>query len=407
MHRSLLACIFIVSLLATGFVNVGVTAAAVSQPQSHCKGWASIPGPNPSQYNSGLSSVTASAANDVWAVGGYQDVQSGVDKTLAAHWNGTNWNVVSSPSPGIEYNGLSGVSRVPQSNQHQAWAVGYYSMTPIGPPRVDLTLIEQWKGTAWNVVTSPNVNPGVEQNDLFGVAAISAKDVWAVGVHSANNQNNYETLIEHWDGTQWSIVPSPNAGSRTNYLYSVAAISSKDVWAVGYYFPDIGSAYQTLIEHWDGTSWSVVSSPSPGSLDNKLAAIASIPGSNELWAVGYYSSIPGPDQTLIEQWNGSSWSVVPGPNPGSSIDSLTGVASISKSDAWAVGYDSVNNSPFQTLILRWNGTNWQVVPSPNPGPEYNILLAATHVPGTTQAWTVGDSFSPNQGIQQTLTAFHC
>ena len=406
MRRSFIACISVVFLLATCFLNVGFTARAMSQPQSHCKGWTSIPGPNPSQYDSGLSSVTASTANDVWAVGGYQDDQSGAGETLTAQWNGTSWNVVPSQNPGIEYNGLLGVSRVPQSHLHQAWAVGYYSMTPIGPPRLDLTLIEQWNGTTWKVVPSPNVDPGVEQNDLYGVAAISAKDVWAVGTHSANGQNYYETLIEHWDGTQWSIIPSPNAGSRKNFLYSVAAISSNNVWAAGYYFPDFGSTYQTLVEHWDGTTWSVIPSPSPGSSDNRLASITSIQGSNELWAVGYYTDMYTPDQTLIEQWNGSAWSVVSSPNLGSGTNALTGVASISKSDAWAVGYDSVNNSPFQTLILHWNGTKWQVVPSPNPGPQHNVLFAVTHVPGTTQAWTVGDSFT-DQGLQQTLTAFHC
>src|SRR5579872_883691 len=100
----------------------------------------------------------------------------------------------------------------------------------------------------WKIVPSPG--KGV----LQGTAAISANDVWAVGSQSFN------TLIEHWNGTAWKIVASPNQGSNDN-LMSVSAVSTSDVWTVGWqYFPKTG-AYAPLIEHWDGSKWSLVSSP--------------------------------------------------------------------------------------------------------------------------------------------------
>ena len=79
-------------------------------------------------------------------------------------------------------------------------------------------------------------------------------------LRTASLSNNYQTLIERWDGTSWAIVSSPNTSTtQNNYLYGVTCASASECWAVGYYF--YGSAYQTLIERWDGTSWAIVSSP--------------------------------------------------------------------------------------------------------------------------------------------------
>jgi hypothetical protein len=86
-----------------------------------------------------------------------------------------------------------------------------------------------------------------------GIAAISATDIWAVG-------SGLGTLTDHWNGTKWSLVKSPSPGLEYNSLNGVAAISSNDAWAVGSYSnnPQIPDT-NTLIEHWNGTKWSVVS----------------------------------------------------------------------------------------------------------------------------------------------------
>ena len=67
-----------------------------------------------------------------------------------------------------------------------------------------------------------------------------------------------------WNGSTWSVVTSPNAGTGSNYLYGVAAVSVSDIWAVGYY-TTTGTLQQTLTLHWDGAAWTQVPSPSPGS----------------------------------------------------------------------------------------------------------------------------------------------
>ena len=107
-----------------------------------------------------------------------------------------------------------------------------------------------------------------------------------------------QTLIEHWNGTSWSIVSSPNPGAGG--LNGVAIISATDIWAVGAFFNTTSNITQTLIEQWNGTSWSVVTSPNPSSTTNLLEAAAADPSSGQAWAVGEFTAASGATQTLTE-----------------------------------------------------------------------------------------------------------
>src|SRR6266568_3759982 len=188
----------------------------------------------------------------------------------------------------------------------------------------------------WSVVPSPN--PNVVPSGLSGVAAVSATDAWAVGT-SGSQMSHGQTLIEHWDGAHWQIVKSPNPGSIYNSLYAVTAVSATNVWAVGYYVNTTGVT-QTLTEHWNGTSWSVVKSPSPGSGDD-LRGVAAV-SAHDVWAVGSDNNSNNVFQTLTEQWNGKQWSVVKSPSPGSFNTQLLAVAATSAHDVWAVGHADSN-----------------------------------------------------------------
>ena len=85
--------------------------------------------------------------------------------------------------------------------------------------------------------------------------------VAVLGRRRIHNGSAYETLIEHWDGTSWSIVTSPN-GSTTqdNLLDSVTCTSASQCWAVGDYYN--GSAYQTLIEQYTAPLLQIVTAQS-------------------------------------------------------------------------------------------------------------------------------------------------
>jgi hypothetical protein len=131
---------------------------------------------------------------------------------------------------------------------------------------------------------------------LNAVLALAPNDVWAVGFSTPvapPKQAATLTLIEHFDGTSWAIVPSPNVGpnspNQSNRLLGLTANSANDIWAFGSYFPADGSGHQmTLLLHWDGTSWTIASSPSPakGGFPCDLLWAGVAPSSGNVWILG-------------------------------------------------------------------------------------------------------------------------
>jgi hypothetical protein len=148
----------------------------------------------------------------------------------------------------------------------------------------------------WSIVKSPNGS--LPQNTLNGIVAISQHDVWAVGDGQCLSDSCSKTLIEHWNGSQWSIVTSPNPGFTQNLLNGAVAISQHDVWAVGSFDSNGGSKVNTMVLHWNGSQWSIVTSPNRGSGDffNAVAAVSA----HDVWAGGAYFTTSHPNQTLIE-----------------------------------------------------------------------------------------------------------
>ena len=245
---------------------------------------------------------------------------------------------------------------------------------------------------SWSIIASPDAGL---YDELDGVTAISANDVWAVGYITELNGVNTQTLIEHWDGSQWKIVSSPNPGSERDQLYGVAAISANDVWAVGDSFNGGNSNNLTLIEHWDGTQWSVVSSANIGNGKSIFSGVAAL-SANNIWAVGFKRN----SKTLIEHWDGTQWKSTPSAKV---TGGLFGIVALSTNNAWAIGAVVPSKRVFQTVIEHWDGSNWSVVPSPGAG-SYSRLNGIAAVPGTNNLWAVGLHEKGNQG---TLIEFYC
>jgi hypothetical protein len=342
------------------------TAPAVSLDTPNCNpDWVVVASPDAGSSNNVLVGVSAVTSNDVWSVGSYFD-GSGNTRTLIEHWDGSIWSVVSSPNVGTTSNSLQGVIAITSSN---VWAVGSGN---------GQTLIEHWDGNTWSIVSSPNV--GTASNVLQGVSDVAPDDIWAVGYYSSNS--NPQTLIEHWDGNTWSIVSSPNVGTAGSVLQGVSDVAPDDIWAVGYYNTS-SFIPQTLTEHWDGSTWGVVSSPNVGSSRNGLEGVTAI-SSNDVWAVGYYDS--SGFRTLALHWNGSIWSVVSSPSIGTNYNNLFAVTAVTANDVWAVG--SYSNGTAQTLTEHWDGSTWSVVSSPNTGIGYNELFGVTAI-SSTDVWAAG------------------
>jgi hypothetical protein len=304
---------------------------------------------------------------------------------LAGHSaQATDWEVVASPNAGRQANSLSSVAAV---TDNDVWAVGWAFNAQLNAYR---TVTEHWNGTRWSVVRSPNATNGY--NLLNGVGVVAANDVWAVG--QAANGSTYSTIIQHWNGTSWNIVSSPNVPGFSNVLQAISVVSANDIWAVGY-SQDANFNTFTLTLHWNGAAWSIV--PSPSVNDDILFGVDAV-ASNDVWAVGRSQDEA---RTLTLHWNGSAWSVVPSPNDSSEDNILFGVAAVTSNDVWAVGQACCH----KTLAIHWDGASWSVVPTPDFDPNAtNQVLVGIVAPSSDNIWTAGQYIVPLQGSAQfTLT----
>jgi hypothetical protein len=342
---------FGVALVAGGVV-VGAMAAS---PPAGASGlaWSTVSTPDTSSSQTNeLVGVSCATRSDCWAVGWAGGDGGTAEQTLAEHWNGSAWSIVATPNASSSQNNLLAVDCVTSSD---CWAVGERNSSTGG---VSETLAEHWNGTAWSMVVTPNT--GI----LFGVACTNSSDCWAVGNSSTGGVPPGETLAEHWNGTAWSVVPTPNNTSwQFNYLYGVACATGSDCWAMGY-AANTGTVNQTLAEHWNGTAWSIVATPNTGSSINDLLAVDCVTNSN-CWAVGRTGNDEAVNQTLAEHWNGTAWSIVATPLGQST---LSGVTCVDRSHCWAVGAGT-------SSIEHWHRTVWSIVATPNAAPLSSVACA--------------------------------
>jgi hypothetical protein len=276
------------------------------------------------------------------------------------------------------------------------WIVG----TQAVPVAKVHTAAEHWDGAEWTLV--PTVDPGLGENALNGVAVVATDDVWAVGFMQPQKKtsNAFRTLIEHWDGTQWSVVPSPSVGDGSNTLTGVSALSAHNIWAVGYYFSGNAHVRSTLVEHYDGSDWTVVPSPNPGGTSDSLIDVTAISATN-VWAAGFSDAGLGYG-ALLEHWDGASWTpVAPAADPGVKEAVFTGISARGGKNIWAVGYHVVG-SQYATLTEHWDGSSWSLVPSPD-GPDQIVTVLRGGATSAGQAWAVGFDYHLNAGRYKAFT----
>ena len=336
---ALLLSVSVVGALCGVVLHSSVAEAAPSQ-------WTVTPVPH-GDGATNLAGVSCTSSTFCAAVGSL-----GEAGTLVELWNGDTWSVSASPSPGGDPDELFGVSCVSPTF---CVAVGWYYKKSTSSYR---TLIEMWDGRHWSISLSPS--PGV-RSALFGVSCASASSCMAVGYHEGKSGS--VTLVEPWNGRDWSIAKSPDKGGRDSVLQSISCPSPTTCVAVGWYDGDSGEL--TLVESWSGNAWSVISSPDPGSGNNDLLGV-SCSGTSRCQAVGTYSIASGPSRSLVESWNGRSWSYVTSSDEGALANTLEGVSCTSSSSCTAVGFYETGTQGYRTLIEAWNGFGWSVSPSPSP-----------------------------------------
>lgn len=371
--------------------GTGKPASPVSL--SGVTGWTQVPSFSFGNQDNILAGVSAASAMDVWAVGAYVPSLDGVLSALAHHFDGTRWTAFPLPNVGVQQNILQAVS---MPSPGKAWAVGDY----IDGQFQQQTLIEHFDGTVWSVVPSPS--PGAKQNILYGVAAVTDTDVWAVGGFQDAN-DLWHTLTEHWDGTAWSVVNAIDAGITGNQFYAVRALATNNVYAVGQQ-AGAGFPNQALIEHWDGTSWTVVASPadpSASALPLGLTATAS-----SLILVGEQETDTVPFTSYVASGAPTALSIQSTPNLGAGENDPFAVAIGNDGTTWVVGW-AVNPASdlHDPLVLQGVNGVFSLVSVPNPSNLGDSGFAAvTAVPGGG-VWAVGVT-ATSKSNYSTLIEFH-
>ena len=229
--------------------------------------------------------MSAVSSNDVWAVGSALAVN---DSTLAAHWNGHTWQA----APPLAASGIPDFEAVSAVSTDDVWAVG----TALGVN--DSTLAAHWNGHTWQVVTTPCLNGAKiivqenachqSSNQLTGVTAVATNNVWASG-YETENSDFHVPYVLHWNGKTWSLIKTPNPGTGHggvgSQLFAITALSASDVWVVGH-SQNANGTITTLTEQFNGSTWSVVPSPNPGLLGVDTLFGVARAAAGQLFAVG-------------------------------------------------------------------------------------------------------------------------
>ena len=329
--------------------------------------WTVVPSPSPSTVRNILRGVGSITSNDVWAVGVYDQLPS---LTLTQHWDGSSWQTVSSPSPGSGYNELYEVQGFASND---VYSVGYYASTQ-GIPQM---LVLHWNGSSWNIMSTPTVQGGSGFECIFG---LSPNNIYAGGYKAVGAPGpTTGTLIGHWNGSSWSIIPSPNqSNNRTNRIEDMKGLSDNDIWAAGY-SRAIGENFKAMLIHKDGSGWNLVTIPLIGD-ESFLYSVDPI-SANDVWATGDYNDA-GTLHPLFMHFNGSSWTLVTSPDGGASTTHF------SANDIWSVGGG----------FAHYDGNVWSDVAVQSP--DGTSLLNVTRTPSNS-LWVVGRYFDGN--ILKTLT----
>jgi hypothetical protein len=349
--------------------------------------------PNPSgAQESVLVAVACTTAGGCTAVGGFIDT-SGPEMTLAEAWNGTSWSVETTPNPsGAKFSGLSGVSC---NSAGGCTAVGENTDSA----SVGMTLAEVWNGTSWSIQASANSKGVVQQGDLVGVACTSASACIAVGESVAEVET---ALVEAWNGTSWSIESTPTpSGAEQSGLSGVACTSARACTAVGV-FVDSSGVQDTLAEAWNGTLLSIQTTPVPSGAESSFLSGVACTSASACTAVGYYTDSSGVEDTLAEAWNGTSWSIQTTPDPsGAEGSNLAGVSCNSSGGCTAVGDYTDSSGTQDTLAEAWDGTSWSIETTPVPSGAESSGQSGVSCNSSGGCTAVGD-YTDSSGTQDTL-----
>ncbi|MGN9846139.1 hypothetical protein ACTMTI_49305 [Nonomuraea sp. H19] len=348
-----------------------------------------MPTPNPGTGHNVFFDVSGTSGSDVWAVGQHEVKPHVPRYALAAHWDGTTWRNMEVPRPANKNDvDLAAVAAIAPDD---AWAVGSAGSTS-GLQTV--TLITHWDGASWRIVPSPNAGDANTPNHLTAVAAAGRDDVWAVGYAHENAVSR--PIAQHWDGRSWTLVPLPSPGTGHSVLSGVAVRASDDVWAVGY-APSRTSGHQIepYVVHWDGRASTRVDTPNGGANGTWLTDVAVGP-SGEVYATGAWrwrtwaGSLTA--KAAVMRYDGTRWGYINVPSFDIEGTSVGDVAIAPDGQVWLTGSSRTGES-----FARLSGGTWQLIAGADPsvwaGPAHEGLTIAG-----SRVWMVGSYVPSNDNL---------
>ena len=382
---SLVLCALVVGSSGVGAAPLG-SRAVVGTEVGHA-----LPAGSSGVVSNRLDGLACPAPGRCIGVGGTGDAPTGTG-TLGATWDGARWGIVPTPSPGPE-NQLLAVS-----------CTATTACVAAGSTMVDgllQTLVERWDGAAWAVVPTPDVTG--KETVLSGVSCTTASSCVAVGAAWTEDVYDFQTVVERWDGSTWTLVPGTGPAGG-GYLADVACTAVTSCTAVGW--DDLG---HTLVLVGGGTTWVRAVTPDVAGADDALYGVTCL-GPSDCTAVGQSGSVTGVGSALVLHGDGSTWTSVPTPPPPGQADDLNHVTCTSTDACVAVGNRfepaPAGVDPTQdTLVESWDGTAWTVVPSPSPGSWRNNLedvVCAAPSSCTAVGWSyvpVGDPGTPRTLVE--------
>jgi hypothetical protein len=365
----------LVGALCAGLLVMGMAVPVAKAAAT--SGWTIVAGADVNLQNSNLAlGSTCTDTWNCWAVGGTiaNLNKNGTPTALFEHWNGSSWTANPGAALSTPLSLLWDVTCVAASD---CWAVGIEKSDNSAGPT---TLAEHWDGSNWSVVATPDT-----AGYLFSVTCTASNDCWAAGTTTTDDGNSdpLHGFIDHWNGATWSSTPTQPTGQTYDQFDSVTCAGASDCWAVGFagpnaesnnFLPDVVpnvAGDSALVEHWNGLDWTIVDAPSaPSPLGTYLSSVTCT-SSEQCWTVGSTMDTAGnPLSTVVDSWDGTSWTTVPSPNPSGTGNLLTDVTCTSATNCWASGADGIQSGQNSStepnpMIESWNGSAWSVDPTPN------------------------------------------
>ncbi|MEV5960113.1 hypothetical protein AB0L70_00010 [Kribbella sp. NPDC051952] len=393
MHTSrITAALAVTALLVAG--TTPATADARPAAQSCTPTWKLVDSPLPLGVAEYLEKPAVFSATKAFLPGAL----AVPDAPAQLEWNGQKLSLSAQQIP------LSPLTPAPEVAADFDSATDGWNLLELGVAH--LQVADRWHGGRWSMTPLPvSPAPETKQVRLYNVAAVSAQNAWAVGGYFDRN-NEFRAigaLIEHWDGTAWQIVDNPAAEQEQTYLQSITAFSASDIWAVGRQLDGDGTTVP-FAEHFDGTRWRVNDAPAAAA----PSAFYGVSGSgDDVWAVGSQQlpGSPGLAAPLVEHWNGTSWTVEDLPDVGNA--KATAAFASSPTDVWVTAQYGLPH-PQSDGFLHWDGKSWTKVPVPGPqgvgyGHAYNAIAGS----GPADIWATGAIFDLSSYYSAQIAHLSC